>query len=205
MAKNAVYEGNREVRTFVDLNHGAKVLILKTKENEAGAVHVVMPKDIVDGSIRFETTALITAERAEPLQKHLLREGDVLFARRGDLSKIAVYSESDNSAICGTGCLRLRPNVDEIDLLFLRYLFANDANVEWLKRNAVGVTMPNLNTEIIGRMPVILPSISEQHRIAEVLCSFDDVIAVQNELLGQQLCSKAGLMDDLLRGKVRTM
>lgn len=42
MAKNAIYEGRREVRTFVDLDHGAGVLIKKSRETQKGSYYTIM-------------------------------------------------------------------------------------------------------------------------------------------------------------------
>lgn len=42
MAKDAIYQGSREIRTFVDLNHGADVLIQKTVEEEKGSYYTTM-------------------------------------------------------------------------------------------------------------------------------------------------------------------
>ena len=44
----------------------------------------------------------------------------------------------------------------------------------WLVQHAVGATMPNLNTGILGSVPVVLPS-------APVLAAFEDVVAVTEE------------------------
>lgn len=42
MAKDTIYFGTREVRTFVDLNHGADVLIRKTEEEPKGGYYTTM-------------------------------------------------------------------------------------------------------------------------------------------------------------------
>ncbi len=42
MTKDAIYSGTREVRTFVDLNHGADVLIQKTEQEEKGSYYTAM-------------------------------------------------------------------------------------------------------------------------------------------------------------------
>ncbi len=42
MAKDAVYEGEREVRTFADLAHGADVLIMKAEQNMKGSYYTTM-------------------------------------------------------------------------------------------------------------------------------------------------------------------
>ena len=42
MTKDAIYEGTREVRTFVDLAHGADVLIKKTEQEPKGSYYTTM-------------------------------------------------------------------------------------------------------------------------------------------------------------------
>lgn len=42
MAKDAIYKGRREVRTFVDLNHGSKVLLDKSLEEPKGSYYTTM-------------------------------------------------------------------------------------------------------------------------------------------------------------------
>jgi hypothetical protein len=42
MVKDAIYQGTREVRTFVDLAHGADVLIMKTEQEPKGSYYTTM-------------------------------------------------------------------------------------------------------------------------------------------------------------------
>lgn len=42
MKKDAVYKGEREVRTFADLAHGADVLITKTQQDRNGSYYTIM-------------------------------------------------------------------------------------------------------------------------------------------------------------------
>lgn len=42
MAKDAIYTGTREVRTFVDLKHGADVLIQKAEDEQKGSYYTTM-------------------------------------------------------------------------------------------------------------------------------------------------------------------
>ena len=42
MAKDAIYEGTREVRTFVDLAHGVDVLIEKAEQEPKGSYYTAM-------------------------------------------------------------------------------------------------------------------------------------------------------------------
>lgn len=42
MTTKATYSGTREVRTFVDLDHGSNVLLLKAEQDERGSYYTVM-------------------------------------------------------------------------------------------------------------------------------------------------------------------
>lgn len=40
--KKAIFRGQREVKTFADLAHGAKVMIIKSEEEEKGSYYTIM-------------------------------------------------------------------------------------------------------------------------------------------------------------------
>ena len=126
---------------------------LKASEYVTEGIPMVMPKDIQDGVISIKNIARVPIAVVERLSQHVLREGDIVFARRGDLSKIALIDHDSAGFICGTGCLRFRPSPNVVPLLLMSHLASSEI-IAWLNENAVGTTMPNLNSNIIGRIPV---------------------------------------------------
>ncbi|WP_439491242.1 restriction endonuclease subunit S [Blastomonas fulva] len=72
-------------------------------------------------------------------------------------------------------------------------------------------SMKNISKERLLRLPLTLPPLDEQRRIAEVIRSVDEAIAANRALMGAGgngdtgalLSLKAALMSDLLSGKVR--
>ena len=169
---------------------------------DLGGVPVVMPQDILAGKIITNKIARTTAEKARHLSKHLLREGDILFPRRGDLSRIGLVSKFEDGWLCGTGCLRARIGKDG-DPSFLSFYLTQKCVLEWLEANAVGQTMLNLNTEIISNLPIYLPTLPEQRKIAEILGTWDRAIELTSALLAAARARKRGLMQILLTGKCR--
>jgi type I restriction enzyme, S subunit len=93
-------------------------------------IPVVMPQDMVDGRISCVDIARVDETHARRLSQHRLRIGDIVFSRRGDVSRFAVVTEHDAGWLCGTGSIRIRLNCPEIDLGYLRH---------FLKRDEVGV------------------------------------------------------------------
>jgi len=63
----------------------------------------------------------------------------------------------------------MRPNQNVVDPLYLNWLFSTKGIGEWLSLESVGATMENLNTSILGRVPLPVPPIDEQRVIAAFL------------------------------------
>jgi type I restriction enzyme S subunit len=140
-------------------------------------VAVVMPQDIVDDKISEARIARIDESLAQKLSRHLLVEGDIVFPRRGDISKRAYVSADQVGMFCGTGCLRIRVGNRELHPRWFFYFLAQEHVIKWIEGKAIGATMLNLNTSIIGSLPVEYPSYAEQAQIAQFLDAYDDLIA----------------------------
>ena len=64
----------------------------------------------------------------------------------------------------------------------------------------VGGTRAKLNQKALRKLPVLLPPLTEQKRIAEVLSSVDESIQATQRLIEQAERVKQGLMEELLTG-----
>jgi len=165
-------------------------------------VPVVMPKDMKMNRIDPTSIAYIPEARAEQLDKHRVREGDLLFARRGDIGRFALVESKNEGWVCGTGCLkaRLSPRINPI---FISSYLTLTPVIEWLNLNAVGQTMLNLNTAILADLPIILPPDDEQEIIGDAISALDNRISSCHRKLVSLTRVKSALMQDLLTGKVR--
>ncbi|MDY0105881.1 MAG: restriction endonuclease subunit S [Giesbergeria sp.] len=133
-------------------------------------IPVVMPKDISLRRVQTESIARVSPIDADRLARHQLAPGDVVFSRRGDVEKHALISETERGWLCGTGCLLVRPGPKWPSPNFLSLLLDLPQSRLWLVRHAVGATMPNLNTGILGSVPVVMPS-------REVVTAFEEIVS----------------------------
>jgi type I restriction enzyme, S subunit len=145
-------------------------------------VPVIMPTNIGENRVVQEGIARVTEEMAVSLKRHRLRAGDIVYSRRGDITRRALIRD-EVGWLCGTGCLLVRPGA-MVDPVWLSYWLGTPETQNWLMQHAVGATMPNLNTEILGSVPVAAPPLDEQRRIAEVLGALDDLIDTNTRSIG---------------------
>jgi len=142
----------------------------------------VMPQNIGDNRIIEDGIARISSEDAQRLSRYLLREGDVVYSRRGDIERRALVRSHEDGWLCGTGCLRVRFGNDVVVPEYAAFYLATHDARKWLKNHAIGATMPNLNTSILGSLPFILPPLSVQRQIADILSAFDDKIELNRQM-----------------------
>jgi type I restriction enzyme M protein len=95
-----------------------------------------------------------------------LRAGEVLLSRSGTIGKAGVVRNGAVGGVASGGLLVLRPDTMRIDPHFLAaYLACRDC-VAWLESKAGGSVMKTLRTKYVEDLPVPVPPLPVQHRIA---------------------------------------
>ncbi len=139
-------------------------------------VPVIMPKDIINGKICDDTIARISSDLSCKLLKYQVEFEDIIYPRRGDISKCAIVDKNQKGWLCGTGCLKISIDKSLAKSKFIYYELQLPKQIGWIINHAIGATMLNLNTNILQNVPIDLPSINTQNRIAEILSRYDSLI-----------------------------
>jgi len=105
----------------------------------------VVPTEAIRGrQIDRSVLPKISPQKAAELQRHQLKTGDILFARRGvqATGHIGYVRDEESGFVCGTGAIRLRTaDNSKISSEFLSHVFANPTSIQWFKFHAIGATM----------------------------------------------------------------
>jgi len=176
---------------------------LHAHEYQYEGIPVVMPQNINDGLIRTDQIARIHEQRANDLVRHRMNCGDIIIARRGELSRAAAISKVEEGWVCGTGCFLLRLKQSTLNADYTAYVYRQDFIQRQIDANAVGTTMPSLNNTVMAELFFPYCDEAEQKRIVERLTSIDRNIRTYQTFLSKKLLLKQGLMSDLLTGKKR--
>lgn len=143
----------------------------------------IMPCNIgANLDVQTDNIAHLKASDIIRLNKYCVKEGDIIYSRRGDIEKCAYINHLQEGWLCGTGCLRIRPNTSICFPKYLAYLLSTKESKKWIVANAVGTTMLNLNSSILNTMPVSFPPLAEQKRIADILSAIDDKIELNRRI-----------------------
>jgi type I restriction enzyme S subunit len=141
----------------------------------------IMPANMQNNRVNLNGIARITKKDANRLSKHIVKAGDIIYSRRGDVTQKALIREKEVGYFCGTGCLLIRPG-DELDSEFLIYYLSTPISRSWIIKQAVGATMPNLNTAILTSVPLKIPRKAIQQKIAAIFSALDKKIEFNNRI-----------------------
>ena len=155
---------------------------LHASDYVATGIPCIMPANMKSNRVDLSGIAFIAEKDAKRLSHHLVQAGDIVYSRRGDVTQKALIREAEAGYFCGTGCLLVRPG-DAIDSEFLTYHLSTPTNQDWIVKQAVGATMPNLNTAILSAVPLNVPPNKEtQRKVAAVLSALDAKIDCNNRI-----------------------
>jgi type I restriction enzyme, S subunit len=159
---------------------------LHASEYMTDGIPVVMPKDLVQRRVSPATIARVPEDVAQRLSRHRLKEGDIVYSRRGDVERHGLVGRRETGWLCGTGCLLVRLGPRWPSPLFASLMLDRAEVRAWIVQHAIGATMPNLNTGILAQVPLVAPSDRTLHAFQSIVQPLEDRITnnhVQNEML----------------------
>ncbi|WP_195420221.1 restriction endonuclease subunit S, partial [Collinsella sp. D33t1_170424_A12] len=159
------------LKNICDLRIGPFGSALHKEDYIVGGHPVVNPSHIVDGRIEVDNSLTVGDDKFASMGPYHLRRGDVVLGRRGEIGRCAVVDIE--GLLCGTGSMILRPHADVCSSDYLQRVVSFPSFSTSLERQAVGVTMKNLNAKIVGSAVVVLPPLVLQQEFAAFVAEVD--------------------------------
>ncbi|MGI6388836.1 MAG: restriction endonuclease subunit S, partial [Kiritimatiellia bacterium] len=173
--KDLVENGTAELQT------GPFGTMLHASAYQPKGTPVIAVQHIGENSLRQGEYPLVDDDDTARLSRYKVRENDILFGRKGAVDRRALIRSHESGWLQGSDCIRLRFN-ETIDARYISYVLGTSAYKQWIVRHAHGATMPSLNQEILGLIPLPLPPLPEQKRIAHILGTLDDKIELNQRM-----------------------
>ena len=162
--------------------------------------------NVQDGYIDTTEVKNIEIEKSQ-LERYSLKEGDVLMNEGGDFDKLGrgdVWDARIDPCLHQNHVFAVRVNRDVVEPYFLAALAgSNYGKTYFLGCSKRSTNLASINSTQLKELPVLIPPLCEQRKIAEILLVWDESIAATEQLLANSEQQKKALMQQLLTGKKR--
>lgn len=101
-------------------------------------------------------------------EKHILKDGDVLFAAKGTKNFAAVYENRNMAAVASTSFFVIRITENQVLPEYLAWYLNNQSTQALLKGKATGTAMPSISKHVLENLEIPVPSIQTQKTILEI-------------------------------------
>lgn len=101
-------------------------------------------------------------------EKHLLKNGDVLFAAKGTKNFATVYEDHNQPAVASTSFFVIRPTYKKVIPEYLAWFLNSHSTLTLLKSQAIGTSIPSISKHVLENLEIAVPSIEIQKTILEI-------------------------------------
>ncbi len=145
---------------------------------------VINPQNIIDGTIVKDVRKSVSSETLARLKEFTVRENDIVIGRRGEMGRCAVVPAEMSGWLCGSGSfvIRLKP---ECHPRFVHLQISSPQAKAFLEAHAVGVTLKNLNQDIVSALEIPLPPLATQQAIVAEIEAEQALVAANRELIAR--------------------
>jgi len=143
-------------------------------------VPVIRGNNLTKGEKLFvdDGFVFLTEEKAAELRNCEAIPGDLVVTAAGTLGQVGLIPRNAryDRYIISNKQLRLRPNCSEVEPLYLYYWFSSSHIRRHLEASNTGSSIPLINLSVLRAVPISLPPLQTQRRIAAVLSTYDELI-----------------------------
>lgn len=168
-------------------------------------IPLVNPAHITARGIEPDYRKTVSKETAERLSSYIMKEGDIVIGRRGEMGRCAIVSKDESGFLCGTGSFFIKASSQCDGGYLVRYLRSASC-VARLEKIAGGAVMPNLSNTELSNLKLVLPPFEKQTEVLnlvdELSSEIERVIAVYEQKLAALDELKKSLLHKAFTGEL---
>ena len=144
---------------------------LKTSDYVDEGIPVLQGKNITNDRLRWFDIRFVSKRKAAELKRSSVRVGDILIVKIGSIGYSAIVEDLNGFefAIIPANLAKVTPDTTKVDLAYLHKWLTSVAAKQYLNGVASKTAQPALSLQKIKSLPLPLPPLTEQRRIAAVL------------------------------------
>lgn len=145
---------NIQTGLFAKPSGTGNVVYLQSKHfDEYGQLHAVLYPDLLAEGIS---------------DKHLLKNGDVLFAAKGTKNFASVFENHNEPSVASTSFFVLRPTDKKVLPQYLAWFLNSNATQTLIKGQAIGTSIPSISKQVLENLEISVPIIEIQKAILQI-------------------------------------
>ena len=136
----------------------------------------IRARDIKNGKIDGSDLGYISEEIHKKIARYIVNTNDVIITIAGTIGEVALVSKKFDGVNLTENAVRLTEFSKDVCPEFLAYILKSPERKEYMEQVAGGSAQPKLGIYKIEAIKVDLPDIQIQHKIADILSAYDDLI-----------------------------
>lgn len=165
----------------------------------------IRSQNVYFDGLRVDDLVYVSKSVHSTMNRSVVRSCDLLLNITGaSIGRACIVPENFPEANVNQHVCIIRPT-EKLNNTFLFYFLQSNFGQDQIFSLQVGGNREGLNFQNIRSFKIMVPSVSEQKKIVEILYAFDKKLKISCALKNKLLVLKKGLVADLLSGKVRTI
>jgi len=166
--------------------------LLHKRDYVENGIPLVNPAHITETGIEPDLRKTVSSESTVRLSAYVMREGDIVIGRRGEMGRCALVTSVEDGWLCGTGSFFIKPS-EVCDTSYLVRFLRSQGCREALEKLAGGAVMPNLSNVALSNLRFHLPPLDVQREILRDI----DVLHEETQRLESLYQQKLAALDEL--------
>lgn len=177
---------------------------LTSKEYKDSGVQVIQLQNIGEGYFNNNSKVFVSNEKADELLKCNIYPGEIIVAKMAEpVARACIIPNKANRYVMASDGIRVKVDTQSNDTKYIMFAI----NSQYFRKNAelasTGSTRMRIGLTTLGRLPLLVPPLEEQQKIAQILSTVDEQIEVYEQEKAKYEELKKGLMQQLLTGQIR--
>jgi type I restriction enzyme S subunit len=176
---------------------------LKSSDYTTSGVPIIQLQNIGDQGKYVDKSRIYTSpEKADQLKACNIYPGEIILKKMMPIARCCIVPDfSDRYLMCSDG-IRLAVDKNKFVNKYVYYYLCSERFLTLAESKSSGTTRGRIGLGELKVLPVPIPPLPEQKKIAEVLSTVDDKIDSIEQEIEQTKTLKKGLMQKLLTGQL---
>jgi type I restriction enzyme S subunit len=163
-----------------------------------GNNYYVTIKNISNGKLDFRSCEMIDDDALKLIKKRSdLSKNDIIMSSIGNIGEAYLLKEEPTNWNINESVFMIRSKKEVVMPLFMYYILSNDYTKRYFENNMTGSSFKSIKIGDLKLMPVEIPCLEEQQKIASFLSAIDVQIEGASKKIDQTKMFKKGLLQQM--------